>query len=498
MESSRLDVTYAIQSLRTFIYKLGKRVENPGKVNYVFTLIDLGNNMTSIKDTLGNLFGADVTNYTIKELCDKVLIPAIDLSTDWDYMFNYKFIVPNGRKKPNKLKFEVWLPTDEERKIVRGEVVEMLPQENSKGVEKMKEKKNYKGERKAKTTYSKEALDYIKELYSKDEEAAAKYYKDREKKVKVTAEQKEALKSQFIKKYPQYINEGANYIWGAFYGSRIKPYKAKYEFSSLENIKWKCEELKSPITSFEQLEIEEKKDKIKEKKDKINDNKKVNRHTIQDDYKQRVREYISKVGAGEFEFIVADFVKDILQTEAYTKSVQISSFNKVLRRIIVPLNEDVNFNYNCSWALHLFDKDTKYAADGYKVTLTITQTQTVDIMNTISNKQLTVIEQPTDIPTRQLIEECIEKVTPKYKRYSVGYSLNFYAKRFIGKPKYIGTRSFVLELVLDADKTKVQVNKEIRKNIEGVMNSNKPKDKLVVSIEPVNGKDYNILLSKEI
>ena len=53
-------------------------------------------------------------------------------------------------------------------------------------------------------------------------------------------------------------------------------------------------------------------------------------------------------------------------------------------------------------------------------------------------------------------------------------------------------------MIEDADITPEELDKQVRSNIEYFMASNSPDDKLEVHLEPLNGKDYNVILSKEI
>ena len=87
MESSRLDVTKAIQSVKVFIEKIGKReVKNAGYENAIVSSVTLGKDIKSIRKELGDLFGSAVDYYSFDEICNKVLDKAVDLSTDWKYL----------------------------------------------------------------------------------------------------------------------------------------------------------------------------------------------------------------------------------------------------------------------------------------------------------------------------------------------------------------------------------------------------------------------------
>ena len=333
MENNMLDVTIAVQSLRDYVEKVGKRdVKMAGYQNAVVSSVKLGNgNIKSIKDELGNLLGFNITNYTLDEICNKVLDKAVDLSGDWKYQFEYRF-VPNI-KKPTFILFTIW---NKENGYVANELNEYKSLEK-KGEEQMVEKKKRV---KSSNDYTKEEMDFMQKLYAGKVDAAEKFYKDKAAKQEMSLQTKYQLEEYFKAKYPKYESKKPGNIWQAFYNKRILPRKsAVMQLLAVED------EVKQELDTVDTVDtVPVVEDKVVEEQPKYN-------HIPLSDYVEKVRTYIINMGVGEHKSVAIDFINSVFNTGSYVNSKTIASFAKVLRKSLVILNEDANFEYMATYSM---------------------------------------------------------------------------------------------------------------------------------------------------
>lgn len=482
MESSRLDVTKAIQSVKVFIEKIGKReVKNAGYENAIVSSVTLGKDIKSIRKELGDLFGSAVDYYSFDEICNKVLDKAVDLSTDWKYQFEYRFI-PNI-KKPNYILFTIW----DSHNIIYANEIEKYKSLEKEGESIMAKKNDTKNTRK----YTEEELDYMEKLYAGDGDAADKFYN--EDKHKMTKKKKIKLEAQFKVKYPKFkgVNDGV--IWQSFYNSRIR--SRKTEVLKLNVIK---DEVKQELETVETVPSGEPEFQYTVKTS----------HAQLSVYVAKLKAYMLSVGVGTHKSVAIDFINDVFNTGSYTNSKQTTSLAKLLRKAFNIINNDEDFMYQGKYSMCKIDKTSDdNSAKNMKLFITvdakpeyINEPEEKVVEEEVAEPVITnlVVDDQEDVSVKDMISECIEHNVVKYKKYVVSYSVSFYAKRRFGKSKYLGVRSVQLEMIEDADITPEELDKQVRSNIEYFMASNSPDDKLEVHLEPLNGKDYNVILSKEI
>ena len=488
MENNMLDVTIAVQSLRDYVEKVGKRdVKMAGYQNAVVSSVKLGNgNIKSIKDELGNLLGFNITNYTLDEICNKVLDKAVDLSSDWKYQFEYRF-VPNI-KKPTFILFTIW---NKENGYVANELNEYKSLEK-KGEEQMVEKKKRV---KSSNDYTKEEMDFMQKLYAGKVDAAEKFYKDKAAKQEMPLQTKYQLEEYFKAKYPKYESKKPGNIWQAFYKKRILPRKSVVmQLLTVED------EVKQELDTVDTVPVVEY--KAVEEQPKYN-------HIPLSDYVEKVRTYIINVGVGEHKSVAIDFINSVFNTGSYVNSKTIASFAKVLRKSLVILNEDDNFEYMATYSMSKIDKQSDdNSAKNMELTITCelkdeksqeTQVEDTELTDKVEDTELTYIstEENENMKYVDMIDSCIDK-HKIYKHYTVSFLLGYYYKRKFRKNKFLGVRPIRLELIIDSEHQEDELDKEVRKNIELAVKPVNPDDKLEVKLEPVDGRDYTVILAKEI
>lgn len=492
MENNMLDVTIAVQSLRDYVEKVGKRdVKMAGYQNAVVSSVKLGNgNIKSIKDELGNLLGFDITNYTLDEICNKVLDKAADLSSDWKYQFEYRF-VPNI-KKPTFILFTIWNKINN----YANEIKEYKSLEE-KGEKQMVEKKRTRSS----SDYTDEEMDFMQKLYAGKVDAAEKFYREKEAKQEMPLQRKYQLEEYFKAKYPKYENKKPGNIWQAFYNKRILPRKKDVlQLFVVENeVTQELDTVDTAMVTVEYNDVPEEQPKYS--------------HIPLSDYVEKVRTYIINVGVGEHKSVAIDFINSVFNTGSYVNSKTIASFAKVLRKSLTLLNEDEEFEYISSYSMSKIDKQSNdNSAKNMELTITCKIKDVKQAEEVIEEPVEEVIEEPVEDlgitnvfveedenteTVQSIIDSCIDK-HKIYKHYTVSLLLGYYYKRRFRKNKFLGVRSIRLEMIIDGENTEEELDKEVRKNVELAVKPINPDDKLEVKLEPVDGRDYTIILSKEI
>ena len=96
MDNISLDVTKAIQTLKKQVDIWGKKVSGDGCEYSELYCVKVND--------LSQVLGVDVKGYSIKELCNKVLDKAVNLSSSWKYEIKYQ-LIPNS-ERPKEVMFE--------------------------------------------------------------------------------------------------------------------------------------------------------------------------------------------------------------------------------------------------------------------------------------------------------------------------------------------------------------------------------------------------------
>ena len=477
MEKVSLDVTSAIQSLKKQVELWGKDVKGVGPENSVIYCISV------TTDELNQLLGVDVSKYSIKEICNKVLDKAVNLSVAWKYEVLYK-LIPNDIR-PKEIKFEIGNMLKQVANTpISNEVVN--DKENiislKKGEEQMSEIKSKDekfGEKGKHINMTKSELDYIALLYSNGEDMVRRYVDN--KHLKAEVEFRNNVINEFKQKYSKYNSVDNKKLWGSFYRYRLLPFLP-----------------------------EKNKKAVKEKRKVVN---KDNREIISDTYKKYMIEYWTNLGEGEYIVSSLDFAKNVIHSNYYTdyhyndkskKNKYCSGLPKRVKEVIDIVNQDDNFPYHIKYRTERINKDIKercYSNMQFIFTITLKEKIADDVeLEKSAVRQSEAKKQCTSCKNR-VNEKKIDKIEDKirYVKYTIGFSLAYYRRNLFGKLKKMFVLNEVKEYVVNSYLLQEELDKMVRYDINFSINQLAGENtKYLIKIEQVNFKDYNIISVKNI
>lgn len=448
MSSVSLDVTKAIQSLKKQVDVWGKKVSGDGCEYSELYCVKLND--------LSQILGDDVKGYSIKELCNKVIDKAVDLSSSWEYELKYN-LIPN-EERPKEIMFEVghklnWnnkIDYNEEDKVMENLNNEVLP----------KRKKSY---------YTDDEFDYLAQLYGDGEDIVHKYYVSNNSNIKKS--EKIKLEAKFKMKYPNHKGVRDCEIWYIFYRTRILPYRSNYKKD--KDNKYTDE----PVVTIANEPQKDVENNITNAVECEEMNIKQPRNIPIEDYVKNLVDYIDKVGIGSYRIEAKSFCIDVIKRYSYLKNKRIGGLCNKIRECKEYMNKDRNCKYTFTYEQHKIEKIDDLSVN--------------NVYFIFNFKEKDIVEDLSSEESNAVIENIIRQ---EYIKHNVEFKIGIYQKS-IFKSKLLSTLSLNMDFVVEANTADEQLDKLVRDKIAYIVNQSDLSSKYYYSLQQENGKDYNIVNS---
>lgn len=421
MDNISLDVTKAIQTLKKQVDIWGKKVSGDGCEYSELYCVKVND--------LSQVLGVDVKGYSIKELCNKVLDKAVNLSSSWKYEIKYQ-LIPNS-KRPKEVMFEI------------GHKLNLVADVNYNNLKieednLMKNSSNEVVSKKKKSKYTEEEFDYLEKLYGNGEDIVSKYYSEDTPRLKKSDKIK--LEAMFKMKYPNHKGVSDGEIWYIFYRTRILPYKSV-------NIDV------NGVKDNSVLDI------------------KQHRNIPIYEYVKNIIEYIEKVGLGSHHIEAKLFCTDVIKAYGYLNNKKIGGLCNKMRDCKRYMDNNESCKYTFTFEQHKIKKIDDLSVNNIYFIIHFAEKE---------NKNVIIEDIPSDIE---------EVITTEYMRYNVEFKIGIYQKG-IFKSKLVSTLTLNTDFVVENNITDEQLDKLIRDKIAFVVNQSDLSGKYYYSLQPENDSDY--------